>query len=482
MERNPTEGGAPQGPSEAVLAARFPEASPPEFYRDLFPEGSLAASYGVKGSYCALVGRVRRDSGGRERTEWGTVTDDLSAILGTAGSEGPGEALVPPASYAGTRPLLRFAHELFAVVIGLGELRTSPDGSPVGLEDLLYQMEDVPERAAYLPTPTYVVSNGAGLDLYYLLAEPVRLLPKACEALRALRHALARRVANRYVSSSVGESRVDTVARPRRAVGTPAKGGGRLVRAFRTGERVTVGELNAYVPEAARVPEGVLGPHRTLEEARELWPDWDPDWRRKRAEGKGWHTNRALYDWWRRRVESGEPFEGNRYYCLYVATCYAAKCPDVTYEEHEAWCHEVRPFLDSITRNPENRFTERDVADALSAYGDPLSKLIRRETVALLTGLPMPANKRNGRDQRTHLAMARAALEADHPDGSWRYRGGRVKGTKVKKNPKRDAVISYAREHPGATQREISAATGVSLTTVYKWVRWMREQGDSGEA
>jgi hypothetical protein len=482
MERNPTEGVAPQGPSEAVLAARFPEASPPEFYRDLFPEGSLAASYGVKGSYCALVGRVHRDADGRERTEWVTVTDDLSAILGTVGAEDRGEALVPPASYAGTRPLTRFAHELFAVVIGLGEPRTSPDGAPVGLEDLLYQMEDVPERAAYLPTPTYVVSNGAGLDLYYLLDEPVRLLPKVCEALRALRHALARRVANRYVSSSVGESRVDTIARPYRAVGTLAKGGGRLVRAFRTGERVTVGELNAYVPEAARVPEGVLGPHHTLEEARELWPDWDPDWRRKRAEGRGWHTNRALYDWWRRRVESGEPFEGNRYYCLYVATCYAAKCPDVTYEEHEAWCHEVRPFLDSITRNPENRFTERDVADALSAYGNPLSKLIRRETVALLTGLPMPASKRNGRDRKAHVKYMAAIRDAKYPNGEWRNLNGRPKGSPNKHYPKRDAVVEYAREHPDATQREISAATGVSLPTVNKWVRWMREQGDPGEA
>ena len=48
------------------LAARYPEAGPHEFYRDLFPEGSLATAWGAgasphhyeKGAYSAIMVRV----------------------------------------------------------------------------------------------------------------------------------------------------------------------------------------------------------------------------------------------------------------------------------------------------------------------------------------------------------------------------------------------------------------------------------------
>ena len=471
------------------LSDHFPEVSASDFYRDLFPVGRLATDRKTKGTYSGCVVRLCKQHNGELSVRRYPILDDLETlrVLSIVDAVFPDcTDLVSPVSYAGRRPMLSMAHELFSVTIDLDNVRV--DGSdPVGLRDLLFQMRDNGQYPSILPTPTYIVSSGTGLHLYYLLDEPVRLWPNVCESLRIFRDAFTKRIWNQYVTSSYREVQLESVVQAFRMVGTLAKDGKQIVRAFKTGERVTVGELNAYVPEVARVPDEVLRARHTLEEARELWPDWDPEWRDKAALKKNasdrryWHVKRDLYDWWCRRVESGEPFEGNRYYCLFVATCYAAKCPDVTYEEHEAWCYGIRPRLDLLTEHPDNRFTEEDVASALAAYGNPLSKVIRRDKIASMTSLPMPVNKRNGRDQKSHLTRARAVLDIDHPDGSWRYRGGRVKGTKVKKNPKRDAVVAYAREHPDATQREISAATGVSLTTVYKWVRWMQEQGDSGE-
>lgn len=256
-------------------------------------------------------------------------------------------------------------------------------------------------------------------------------------------------------------------------VGSMAKDGEQVVRAFRVGGRVSMDYMNRFVPEDARVPGEVLRARYTAEEARELWPEWDPEWRRKAAAAPEtpWRVKRDLFDWWCRRVEAGEPFDGNRYWCIFVAACYAAKCPDVTYEELEAWAHRVRPMLDAMTAKPDNSFTEKDVQAAIAVYGNPISVKLRRDKVAEKTQLPMPVNKRNGRKQAVHLMGARAIQEInDRVNGTdWRAGNGR--------KPKCNLVRSYAFEHSDASQREIAAALGVSKTTVNKWLKpgWREE-------
>lgn len=458
------------------LAERYPEAAPEAFYRDLFLSGRLGSRKYENGAYNGVLVRVLRRDGEPERAERHLITDDLldittaAAIAQTFGGEFD---IVSPASYAGRRPMLDRAHELFALVFDLDGVKVE-DGEPVGLADLLYQMTDVPGiRPPLLPTPTYIVSSGTGLHLYYMLDEPIRVWPNVCEALRVFRNALTRRCWNQYVTDLSDAPQLESVVQGFRMVGSMAKDGEQVVRAFRVGDRVSMDYMNRFVPEDARVPGEVLRARYTAEEARELWPEWDPEWRRKAAAAPEtpWRVKRDLFDWWCRRVEAGEPFDGNRYWCIFVAACYAAKCPDVTYEELEAWAHRVRPMLDAMTAKPDNSFTEKDVQAAIAVYGNPISVKLRRDKVAEKTQLPMPVNKRNGRKQAVHLMGARAIQEInDRVNGTdWRAGNGR--------KPKCDLVRSYAFDHPDASQREIAAALGVSKTTVNKWLKpgWREE-------
>ena len=479
------------------LAERYPEASPMGFYRELFPSGSLAPAPARgasephrydRGTYSAVLVRVLAGADGRERAERHLVMDDLanardvlavdSALLGTGGHA---TDLLSPVSYAGRSPRLDMAHELFALAFDLDYVQTQerPDGTswPVGLEELVYQMTELGRS----PMPTYMVSSGTGLHLYYLLDEPLRMWPNVVERLSEFRHSMVDLVWNRYVTREPDRPQYEGVVQAFRMVGSVSKGGDQVVRAFRTGGRWSMGDLNAFVPEASRVPESMFRARHTLEEARALWPEWDPGWRRKAMGPTGplrrWRVKRALFDWWCRRVEDGrtetEAFEGNRYWCVFVAACLAAKCPEVGYDELEAWAYSARPRLDRLTVNPENRFTEKDVSDALLAYGNPVSVKLRRDKIAEKTSLPMPVNKRNGRNREVHLRIARATKEVLKSADEMKPEG---------RPAKRDIVLRYASNHPGANHSEIARALGISRPTVIKWMKaWDGERVAEGQ-
>ena len=456
------------------LASRYQEEAPEAFYRAVFPEGSLASAPYENGAYNGVLVRVLGRGTGEERAERHQIVDSLEAISSTvkiAQAFGGEFDIVSPVSYAGRRPMLDRAHELFAIAFDLDGVKIE-DGKPVGLVDLLYQMDDVPGvRPPVLPRPTYIVSSGTGLHLYYLLDQPVRMWPNVCEALCVFRNALTRRCWNQYVTDLSKEPQLEGVVQGFRMVGSMAKDGEQVVRAFKTGARVDMGYMNEFVPEEARVSDEVLIPQYTLEQARKMWPEWDPEWRRKAASAPEtpWRVKRDLFDWWCRRVESGEPFEGNRYWCLFVAACYAAKCPDVTYEELEAWAHRVRPMLDHLTIDPNNHFTPKDVQDAISVYGNPISVKLRRDKVSEKTQLPMPVNKRNGRKLAQHIAIVNNTRKfARDVLGENSYaRNGRPRGS----GTKRDDIRAYAAEHPDASHSEIARALGVSRPTVIKWLK-----------
>lgn len=455
------------------LAARYPEAGPHEFYRDLFPEGCLADSTSgklrTKGTYDGILVRVVTGDDGVPRAERHLVLDDLWAVDAAAAVDGvrPGTTtLVSPLSYAGRRPLLSKAHELFSVTFDLdGVLGVD------GIEELFHQFDTrwFDDGRTIAPKPTYVVSSGSGLHLYYMLDEPLRMWPNVCERMRLLRDALTKWLWNHYVTGLSNEPQLESVVQSFRMVGTLGKDDRQVVRAFRTGGRVSIDYLNAWVPEEARVTPEMRRAAHTLEEARVLWPDWDPDWRAKAAapptQATKWHVKRDLYDWWCHRAMPVAVHDGNRYWCLFVATSYATKC-DVGYEELEAWAYGQLPHLDSLTRDERNHFTAEDVEAALSIYRNPITCKLRRDKVVEKTGYLMPANKRNGRKQALHLRMARSNLEILNADAGHALQG-RPKGS----GTKADVIRQFAMDHPGMSNRKIAEALGVSRNTVNKWLR-----------
>lgn len=263
-----------------------------------------------------------------------------------------------------------------------------------------------------------------------------------------------------------------------RMVGTITKNGDRA-RAFLTGDKVSMEYLNEFVDEKNRVTQFKYKSNLTLKQAKEKYPDWYGR-RIERGEAKGvWHVNRALYDWWKKKIYEGARV-GHRYNCLMVLTTYAMKCSmydpkhnpnPVTYEELEKDCFDFMEYLEGLTDDENNHFTEGDVLDALQLYKNSYINY-PRAAVEYRSGISVPANKRNGRKQKLHLRLARSnrdILCEERGKENWWDGGGRPK--------KEDEVLKWVAEHPDGTPKQCIEETGISKNTVYKYWPDVRKNG-----
>ena len=88
-----------------------------------------------------------------------------------------------------------------------------------------------------------------------------------------------------------------------------------------------------------------------------------------------------------------------------------------------------------------------------------------RQEAERVSAIHMPANKRNGRKQEAHLIRARAVQNIDYPDGEWRNREGRPKGS----SEQRKMVIEWRKHNPEGKKVDCVRETGLTKPTVYKW-------------
>ena len=186
----------------------------------------------------------------------------------------------------------------------------------------------------------------------------------------------------------------------------------------------------------------------------------------KRTAGH-WVVKEDLYNWWLKKAyDEGVP--GHRYYCVMALAVFAAKCGILDKKRVRRDAESLMgKFNDFAGAEP---FTEDDVKSALECLDLRFCNFSRDE-LANYTGVPMPANRRNYRKQAEHLRRARAVQSVDYPNGEWRNKDGRPKGS----GTKADVIRAYAAENPGASQRAIAEALGVSPTTVNKWMKGVRQ-------
>ncbi len=93
---------------------------------------------------------------------------------------------------------------------------------------------------------------------------------------------------------------------------------------------------------------------------------------------------------------------------------------------------ELLPMFDDISDDEHNRFTKRDVLDAMNMYQENYVTYSRAE-VERVSGISVPPNKRNGRKQEQHIKIMNAIRDIEHPDGEWRNKEGRPKGSSQQK-------------------------------------------------
>ncbi|BEJ66058.1 hypothetical protein B10204_07090 [Campylobacter jejuni] len=128
-----------------MLERGYPEVSPHDFYRELFPAGSLQQEpEDGKGNIIAT--QIRPSGKGRTR-QW--VIDDSLKMLDKVIGDRFG--LIPPISFYGKSHTKENAHELFAVVVDVDYVGKQQ------LKNLLKQFGNGVQLR-----PTYLVSSGKG--------------------------------------------------------------------------------------------------------------------------------------------------------------------------------------------------------------------------------------------------------------------------------------------------------------------------------
>ena len=209
------------------------EVQPREFYRAIFPEGSLQ-QYERDGKGNIIASQLRPTGEGRTK-QW--IVDDSLKMLDKVIGDSFG--LIPPISFYGKTHTKENAHELFAMAI---------DIDYVGLQQLKNMLKQFGNGVQLCPT--FLVSSGKGVHLYYLLSEPIELYANREEVLSALKEAFIHRHWNDTSSIRPDKPDITGIYQGFRCVGSLSKfGEGFPVRAWQLCEkRYTLEDIKASIP------------------------------------------------------------------------------------------------------------------------------------------------------------------------------------------------------------------------------------------
>lgn len=439
------------------------EVTAMDVYRDMyhFGEGYLQNENEEKGGYKANPVAYWRNEGkehGHYRVMFEDTFEETLKELQEADF-----CILNGLSYFGRKNVQEHASKMFAMIFDL-------DG--VTDKTLNAFLNGAYEVDAY-PIPNYIILSGHGVHLYYLFEDPIPLFPNLKIQLKEFKYALTDRLWNAYTSTYKSRQK-QGINQGFRVIGGKTKKDApeRHVRAFRLNTHpFTLTQLAEYVPDAMKVDENKLfrESKMSLKEAQKKYPEWyervvvgkDKSKARWKIEEKVHGDNPyALYDWWKAKVREGAAYN-HRYFCIMCLAIYGAKC-NVPYEQVEKDAYDFVPFLNSI--NPAEPFAVSDAESALECYDHRYCTFPIKD-IEIISAIPIPRNKRNGRPQETHMKIISSTRDVLYPEGEWRNKEGRPVGSGTKEQ----AVREYMEAHPEASVSEIAKAVGVSRPTVYKY-------------
>ena len=435
------------------LYTYYDEIEPKEFYREIFREGELQEK-GVydKGKYNGIIVEVTKEKlkDGRNKILRHTVTDDLDKIDEVI--ERDNFCLMSPISYIGKTRNSDNARALYALTIDLDGLIIKNGDDPTGLKTLFHQIENIDR----IPMPTYIVSSGTGLHLYYVFEKPIMLFPNVVKQLQKYKRELTRIVWQGYITKLEDNVQYESLFQGFRVVGTVTKKGERA-RAFQTGNRVTMEYMNEFVRDEFRTDDFVYKSNLRLKQAKEKYPNWYEKRIVKKLPKGTWICKKAVYDWWKDRIEN-EAKTGHRYYCMMMLAVYARKS-GIELEELEKDAFMFMDKFDKLPSSEDNPFTEKDVIDALQAYDDrymtyPIN------SISYLTDIYIEKNRRNYRKQKDHIKIMNTMKTLK-----------KQLGEEVKEGrPSKEQIVKEWRlSNLNGKKADCIRATGLDKKTVYKW-------------
>lgn len=371
--------------------------------------------------------------------------------------------MIAPISYAGRVRKNDNARYMYALCIEVDHIKPK-----TGLDELIYSwVRDI----LAVPEPTYIVCSGAGLHLYFVFERPIPLWRNVFEQLTEVKKYFTPILWSQYISLASDAIQYESINQPFRCVGTRTKAGSYAL-AFKVGKKITIEQLNSFLPKELKL-NCVYKSKHTLDEAKRLYPEW---YQRRIEQGQErgcYNRHKPIYYNWIDKILKGAVV-GKRYNCLENLCSLAVQC-NIEPEQVEADCRRIAEHFELLTNSEDNHFTEYDVLCALKTYHTASEQAYRRkiEYIAKKTGIPLTPNKRNGRKQIVHLMGARALQQInDQVNGTnWREGNGRPKesGTKAQQ------VFEYRAAHPDAKKVDCIRETKLSKPTVYKWWNWQPE-------
>jgi hypothetical protein len=371
--------------------------------------------------------------------------------------------MIAPISYAGRVRKNDNARYMYALCIEVDHIKPK-----TGLQELIYSW--VRDFLA-VPEPTYIVCSGAGLHLYFVFERPIPLWRNVFEQLTEVKKYFTPILWSQYISLASDAIQYESINQPFRCVGTRTKAGSYAL-AFKVGTKITIEQLNSFLPKELKL-NCVYKSKHTLDEAKRLYPEW---YQRRIEQGQErgcYNRHKPIYYNWIDKILKGAVV-GKRYNCLENLCSLAVQC-NIEPEQVEADCRRIAEHFERLTDSDDNHFTEYDVLCALKTYHTASEQAYRRkiEYIAKKTGIPLTPNKRNGRKQIVHLMGARALQQInDQVNGTnWRAGNGRHKesGTKAQQ------VFDYRAAHPDAKKIDCERETKLSRHTVLKWWNWQPE-------
>lgn len=466
------------------LRSVYPEVTPYDFYRDLFPEGITARKDEIKANKGNIIAsRFTRQGLGKHMLHCNIGNDlpekEMEYFLNYK------NAYIPPISYFGKSRSKKQAHLMFAVVVDIDLVLIG------NLRDLIHQYSN--SEGYYYPPPTYIVNSSKGVHLYYLLDEPYKIEPgrsdfeKRMKAIKDLKKDMIRRSWNDYTSIDPDRDAAN-IWQIFRAVGSKTKfDDNSVVTAFKVCDKkysfVELKELfYSDVDLACLSPLTKAQWEAKVEEIKQKYPAY---YQRVIVE-KAPPKRRGCFDFppqmyykWVERVRM-QGTEGHRYFCIKVLFANAIKC-NIPRKEALQDALKLLPILDGRTKEKEP-FTKDDVMAAYrEAYlsGEDKTDLFHRlptDWIVENTAIELPKPKRNYRKRREHLQAENWKNEKGRPTANvckqnreLALRYMRENGEITGRPSAEQTIKQYRAEHPEGKPKDCIEATGLSKNTVYKW-------------
>lgn len=440
------------------LSELYREITPKKFYRSIFLDGELDRKNEFnKGKYVGIACEFtnKKKANGKELVKRYTITDELDTIDELLESEN--FIVISPISYVGKTRCTKNAVMMYAFAIEIDNLKMRGD-IPVGFNDLIHHFS-----IELLPTPNYIVASGSGLHLYYVFEKPLMLYDNVKKSLMNYKRDMTPVFWNQYVTMDYTKEKIqyESAFQGFRMVGGVTKSGERT-RVFEVSNHpVTVEYMNQFVMDEENKIECAYMSDLTLQQAKEKYPDWYEKRILQNKPRGTWTCKRDLYDWWKRKIYDAKV--GHRYNCLFLLSIYAIKC-GIEREELERDIYEYLEPYDELSIDEFNRFTVKDIADALQAFDDKGLVTYPINSIAKKSGFDIPKNKRNGRKQKDHIKVMNTMKNLKKQLGE-EVKEGRPRGSGTEEHKVRD----WQSSHPNGKKSECIRETGLSKPTVYKW-------------